>query len=282
MLQALNVETFLPGNLTEDAYVAMAGRRSDGVEDDIRARMAAKFPAVTPRFNASGATDGIVAYAYLQKRLPFVTHFDRMKQPLRFHSAEGDADVQSFGIEDFRSHRPREKDLRRQVSILDYVSREEFVLQLETMLDHIVLARVPRAATLAEALAAVKARIAEPVGRDVQGELDLEERLEIPLLSLFVEREYTELMGRSVLNSGFTTLFVADATQLIRFQLDESGAIVESEAQMEFLNGDHPPPEPRQFLFDGPFLIYLQERKAQQPYFVMWVENAEVLVPAEG
>jgi hypothetical protein len=45
------------------------------------------------------------------------------------------------------------------------------------------------------------------------------------------------------------------------------------------INGDEPPPEPRRFVFDRPFLIYLQQRQAKQPYFVMWVENPEVLVP---
>ena len=142
-----------------------------------------------------------------------------------------------------------------------------------------MLAKIPRVATLAEALAAVEARIARPIGRNVQKKLDLGERLVIPLLSLFVERKYTELIGRTFLNPGFTTLFVADATQLIRFQLDESGATLDAEAAIVALNGDEPPPEPRQFVFDRPFLICLQERQAQQPYFVMWVENPEVLVP---
>ena len=99
------------------------------------------------------------------------------------------------------------------------------------------------------------------------------------MLSLFVDRKYTELIGRTCLNPGFTTLFVADATQLIRFQLDESGAILDAEAGIVMHNGDEPPPEPRRFIFDRPFLLYLQQRQAKQPYFVMWVENPEVLVP---
>jgi hypothetical protein len=219
-----------------------------------------------------------VAYAYLQKRLPFVTSFDRLKQPLRFHAADGEIEVASFGIEDFASHDPREKSLREQVTVLDYVGRDDFVLQLNTQQDRIVLAKIPRAATLAETVATTRARIAQPLGRIVQKKLDIEEPLVIPLLSLFVERRYTEVIGRTVLNPGFSALFVADATQLIRLQLDESGAILEAEGRILLLNGDEPPPEPRRFVFDQPFLIYLQERQAKQPYFAMWVENAEVLV----
>jgi hypothetical protein len=282
MARELNQKVFPRDSLAADVCVAMAGRLSDGILDGIRAQMAAKFPAVTPRLVPTAekaGTDGLVAYAYLQKRLPFVTDFDRLKQPLRFHAADGEADVASFGIEDVASHDRREKSLREQVSVLDYVDRAEFILQLQTRQDNIVLAKIPRVATLAEALAAVEARIARPIGRNVQKKLDLGERLVIPLLSLFVERKYTELIGRTFLNPGFTTLFVADATQLIRFQLDESGATLDAEAAIVALNGDEPPPEPRQFVFDRPFLICLQERQAQQPYFVMWVENPEVLVP---
>ena len=99
----------LDGSATvaEDAYVALAGRLSDGILDGIRSQMTAKFPAVTPRLvPAAGktGTEGLMAYAYLQKRLPFVMDFDRLKQPLRFHAVDGETDVASFGIEEFRSH----------------------------------------------------------------------------------------------------------------------------------------------------------------------------------
>jgi hypothetical protein len=282
MADELNQRAFLRDSLAEDAYVAMAGRLSDGILDDIKAQMAAKFPTFTSRLVPAAEkarTEGLVAYAYLQKRLPFAVDFDRMKQPLQFHAADGETDVASFGIEDFRSHEPREKGLREQVTVLDYVGPDNFVLQLMPQKDTIVLGKIPRAATLAEALAAVQARIAQPLGRDVQKELEVEETLVVPLLSLFIERKYSELIGRTLLNPGFTTQFIGDATQVIRFQLDESGAILEAEAGVMMLNGDVPPPKPRRFVFDRSFLIYLQQRRAKQPYFVMWVENPEVLVP---
>ncbi len=281
MVRELNQRTFPRDSLADDAYVAMAGWLSEGIRDSIRSQMTAKFPAAFPRLvpaEKAGA-DGLVTYAYLQKRLPFLIDFDRLKQPLRFHAADGEPDVACFGIEDFGSHAPREKSLRSQVTVLDYVGPDDFVLQLKPQQDAIVLAKVSRAATLAAALAAVQARIAQPLGRDVQTKLDIEERLVIPLLSLFVERKYTELIGRTLLNPGFTTQFIEDVTQLIRFQLDESGAILDAEAAVMTLNGDEPPPEPRRFVFDRPFLLYLQQRQAKQPYFVMWVENPEVLVP---
>ena len=38
---------------------------------------------------------------------------------------------------------------------------------------------------------------------------------------------------------------------------------------------------PRQFIFDGPFLIYLKQQSSDVPYFAMWIETAEVLEKAE-
>jgi hypothetical protein len=77
------------------------------------------------------------------------------------------------------------------------------------------------------------------------------------------------------------------AKQYIKFQLDESGARLESLAEGKFFalddeDQDRPPERPRQFIFDRPFLLALQQRNAEFPYFVLWIANAELLIPAEG
>jgi hypothetical protein len=55
----------------------------------------------------------------------------------------------------------------------------------------------------------------------------------------------------------------------------------QSDARIAVANGDPPPPtKPRHFVFDRPFLIYLRERQAEQPYLTVWVESPELLVRA--
>jgi hypothetical protein len=39
---------------------------------------------------------------------------------------------------------------------------------------------------------------------------------------------------------------------------------------------------PREFIVDRPFLIVIKRRSAEQPYFVAWIDNAELLVPDTG
>ncbi len=67
-------------------------------------------------------------------------------------------------------------------------------------------------------------------------------------------------------------LFLATALQVLQFKMDRKGAEVSSEAKMEALDGGA-----SHFHFDRPFLIYLKKRGAKHPFFVMWVDNAELL-----
>lgn len=273
----LNAHGFPRSSLSADSYVAIAGLGSDGTVNQIRSEMAKKFPSFPARLVPT-SENAIVAYAFLQKRLPFALSFDRLAKPLNIRETNRVVNVFSFGIQDVASHGPREEELRKQVTVLDYVNDDDFVIRLVTPREYVVLAKVSRNGTLGEMLADVRGRVTRPRGRNVSPELAIEETIAVPLLSLFVEQEYQELMGRTLQNQRFSGLPIVSARQLIHFQLDESGAILESEAELQFLNGDEPPPRPRHFVFDEPFLIYLQESPSQEPYLVMWVENSELMV----
>jgi hypothetical protein len=83
-----------------------------------------------------------------------------------------------------------------------------------------------------------------------------------------------EVIGPEILG---TDLWVSRAIQIIKFRIDETGAVLESEAVMHFDFGA--PAGHREFVFDRPFLIYLIERTADQPYFAAWIENTELMEP---
>jgi len=59
--------------------------------------------------------------------------------------------------------------------------------------------------------------------------------------------------------------------QTIRFRLDRSGAELASEARMPCA------PAATHYVCDRPFLIVMKKRGAERPFFVMWVDNAELL-----
>ncbi|MBI3863479.1 MAG: hypothetical protein HY290_16430 [Planctomycetia bacterium] len=106
------------------------------------------------------------------------------------------------------------------------------------------------------------------------------ESLGVPRIVISVERRFSEIIDRDI---GGTIMHVGEALQTVKFGLDETGALLESEAVLIADNGGggahHSPVGHRKFIFDRPFLIYLIERDADQPYFAAWIETAELLVP---
>jgi hypothetical protein len=271
----LNRFAFPRTDLSADSYIAMAGLIRDGIVADIQTAMAEKFPAVTSRIDLpTGAM--IVAYAYLQKTLPFRTAFDRFAEPLMFHGKTGVSPVGSFGIKAFVDRPGRNEAIKEQVTILDYANDNDFVIRLDTRSDEIILAKIAPRESLSETLDAVQHRIEQRKGDSRRSKLLEEESLVVPIIALNIARDYTEVCGRPLLNDGFTGQRVAVAKQVIRFLLDETGARLESEAEIVD-EDDSEYPKPRQFIFDKPFLVFLREPPATEPYFAMWVENAELL-----
>jgi len=92
--------------------------------------------------------------------------------------------------------------------------------------------------------------------------------LRVPEMVWRIDHRFTELIDKPLVNVGMP---IVEAIQTIQFRLDRSGAAVESEARLA------PKAIPRDFIFDRPFLVYMQKRGAEQPFFVMWVDNDELL-----
>jgi hypothetical protein len=91
-----------------------------------------------------------------------------------------------------------------------------------------------------------------------------------------LEHHFRELEGpdKLLLNPTLRGLYLDTALQRVRFRLDRRGAEVRSEAQV-VLKGLSDGRD--DFHFDRPFLIVMTKRGAKQPFFVMWVDNAEML-----
>jgi hypothetical protein len=77
-------------------------------------------------------------------------------------------------------------------------------------------------------------------------------------------------------------LALLQAVQNIRFQMDEKGVRLRSEAHMSFgCSAEYRPLPKHVMIFDKPFLIMMERKGNSQPYFALWVANPELLVKAE-
>ncbi len=287
--QALNQRLIGADDLDEQSYVAMAGFARDGIVERIRQALREKFDR-EPMIDLEDSGD-ILAYAYLEKALQFGIAFPEFDGPLRFNDGTL---VESFGIY-------AEDPACEQVTVLDYRHQDDFIIRLDTMSprDELLLAKVPPSSTLRKTIDGVLVRATSEArqtairelreaGRDsnlLNPELQAaSETLQIPKIRIDVEHSYEELIGRTVCNPGWEGYYVSKALQAIKFDLDEKGTILRSDAVIEMTVTFSPymiVEERRQFIFDGPFLVCLKEREARYPYLALWVGSSEVLVRHE-
>ena len=150
----------------------------------------------------------------------------------------------------------------------------EFAVDLcrETQPYQIVAACVKRKATLAATLADLEAKIkhsAVPANYSLD-----EDELLVPNMSWRIAHHFHELEGadKIIENGSVAGLYLATAFQEIEFKLNRHGAEIFSTAYMVPADGG-----PKRLHFNRPFLISLKKRDAARPFFVMWVDNAELL-----
>lgn len=94
--------------------------------------------------------------------------------------------------------------------------------------------------------------------------------LMVPEMFWEIDHRFDELIGKVVANAN-PAMPIIEARQAIKFKLDRCGAMLESEAMIAVAA------IPRYFIFNRPFLVYIKKRDSEQPFFVMWVDNAELL-----
>jgi hypothetical protein len=280
LVASLNKKIGDAKDVDADSCLVMSGMVQDGIVKKIRQELDRKFqgqadPDLFDKIEAELPSDGWVGYAYLFRELPFKYPFKRFEKPLLFASAK----VASFGVREVTSWLD-DINMAEQVAVLDYRDANDFVLELEPQdtSERVVLAKVAPAETLQGTIKAVQSRVASTIRAQSKQNLTCGESIVVPVLNFDLLQAYGDLCNKSVTTAGPLkgTPFVL-AMQSIRFRLDERGAILKSEAG-EVKSCDEPEP-PRQFVFDKPFLILLERKDAARPYFALWVDNAELLVP---
>jgi hypothetical protein len=280
MAAALNQHAFAKDCIDEASYVAMAGSVKDKMDQKILAVIQDKFhgafqPRLLPEKYTTGRPQDFVAYACLWKKLSFAVPFERLEDSFTF----GGARVRAFGIGRTKASHD---NMYSQVQILDYQDENDFVVELKTTPegDQLILARVQPQGTLQNTVTAVRHRIARSSQPEPAGTNDV---LIVPRIAFDLLREYTELERRWLVPAGTNVapdLSLLSALQTIKFEMNEKGVELKSEAHMAFGCGrEGEPPRKHIMIFNQPFLVLLERTGARLPYIALWVDNPELLVP---
>jgi hypothetical protein len=268
-------------NLDPGTYFAGTVDHADVAKmtEELRQRFPSAAGPTTPPADVTGT--GLVLFAYLLKSLPFADEFDGNTTPLSFPDDSTKTRVASFGG----------KSARHLVHIADYRTGADFIIELKTESerDVMLLAKIPAESTMQATIDKVLKRVTSPNPLHTRFTLEWEEDLLIPKLSFNIMKSYDELVNAELLDRPFGKgrypEFIRKAEQATAFVLNERGAKLESTFEanivIEDISGpnDEPPPPPkiRKFHFDRPFLVLLREQQSQDPYFAVWIGNAELM-----
>jgi len=280
----LNREDFTKADLNPNCYVAIANFEKNHVEDQIRAALEKVFhgaanPELIPPTPPHPGPYDFVAYAYLFKNLQFPQVFED-NDPLFFNgSTQG---VKSFGFlgDDKDKLAPA---VFRQVNICDYQGPDDFIISLKTgdPRDQLILAKVTPGDTLDGTINAVLARVKSGKAFPAQKR----DNLSIPKLNYDLSKNFKDLEGLTLKPGPHTpvkNLVTTEVKQLVRFQLNEKGAVLQSEAAIAVAGMALARPlDQHDMIFDKPFLILMKQAGASKPYFAMWVGNTSLLLPAK-
>jgi hypothetical protein len=264
--------------LMQEHYYLAAGFYEDGIADRIRREFPARFPKANLPDLPAGPREGALAFAYLEAAIRYEFEFRDSTKPLSFTDSQGQVTpVKAFGI------RPADEDegknsFRGQVKVL-FREGDEFALNLSrnTRPYQVVLARMSRKATLQATLTNLEERIAAAAGKHLDPSLGDGAVLLVPNMHWRIEHHFRELEGRKVRNPGVPSGTVLDRSwQFIALKMDRRGTeIVSGALHGMWFDGA----QPEDFRFDRPYLIVLKKRDGRHPFFVMWVDNAELLQP---
>jgi len=255
-------------DMPKDRYYAVAGRVKDGIVGKIQSEMAAKFPQVKPNLPPMDNDREALAYAYLNDAVKFRTaYFDHERGDDFTDSVGNKTHVTSFGLFDKSREAAVNDTLAHQIEILycrgeDYRPRE-FVLDLDKKSDptQLILACVEPKETLAATWQDVQSKIANWKPAKDEREFGDHDSLAVPNVNYKIQHSFKELDASPLLRT----------MQSIDFRLDRSGAALASEAYIAYAAAG------RHFSFTRPFLIAMRKRGSTEPYFMMWVDNAELL-----
>lgn len=273
-------------DLEKESYFIAAGPVRNGIVEKIDSELQSRFSTAHPPEFELDLQDpnGVLAYAYLTANVRFEVPFRENKDEFIFEDSRGEnTPVKSFGV--WEAYLPRYERMARQIRVLyakgsdpNHPSYDltEFALDLskDTEPYQIVLAIIEPGPTLAETLEVLKQRIADYDRSNSEYEdshtFSDVDQLIVPEMFWRIAHRFQELEGKPFVSKKLIGP-VQLAAQVIEFKLDRNGAILESHAA--FAVGAIP----RYFHFNKPFLLYMRKRDRENPFFVMWVDNAELL-----
>lgn len=266
MVKNLNKGTFNTSYLSEESYYKVCETPSLELKEKIKKALKEKFnetSEIIDEFNWTEHTpEDYFLYVMLKKQFEFPKEFTQLEDST-FRQYKN---VKYFGI-----NTSTDEEVRKQVKALYYNSDEEFAIKLLTKEnDEVIISRGTSKDTFGSIFEEVMEK-SEGYEKGNFGETDI---LKIPNISFHLKEELTELQNKKFQFSNGKDYYIEKAMQTIEFDLDKKGGKIKSEAGMIVnLATSIKPKEPRKFIVDDTFVIFLKEKDKDLPYFAAKISD---------
>lgn len=262
VVENLNKETFRVNDLSDKYFYKKIGTPSISLKKEIEQAIKDKFNEKSDILNdfewENRDPKDFFLYAMLKKEFQFEKAFEELDNG-KFTDYEN---VSYFGIK----KSSESEELRNQVKVLYYNSKDDFAIKLITKQeDEVILCKNPKGNTFNEIYKNITTQESKYKGNKnfQEGEL-----LKVPNIKMNEKTEFTEIQNKSFLFSNGDSYHIEKALQTIQFELDKTGGKIKSEAGMMVkYESAIMIDEIREFAIDDTFAIFLIEKGKDKPYF---------------
>lgn len=264
VVENLNKEEFKEEDLSEESYYKTYGHPSIEFKKQIEEAIKEKFNETSDilddfNWSNSGPNDYFL-YCMLKKEFEFPVAFDKLDKGTFANKYN---DIEYFGLE-----KDSEEQKRNQVQVLYYESDNKFAVKLTTeQNDEVILSKGIEGNTFNEIYNTINEESKKYTGSRIFTEKD---SLKIPNINFDKKQEFKELEGKPFYFSDGSEYYIDKALQTIKFELDNEGGRIKSEAGMmtkEMALALDYNEEERNLHLDDEFSIFLKEKDKEKPYF---------------
>lgn len=260
VINNLNKETFTTKDISEKYFYKKVGIPSLTLKEEIEKAIKEKFNEksdILENFEWDNNPEKYFLYAMLKKEFQFEKTFEEL-QDGKFGIYDN---VKYFGI----NKNNKNEELRNQVIVLYYNSKDDFSIKLKTKQeDEVVLCKKPEGESFNEIYSNILNKANNYTGSKV---LEKGELLKVPNLKINEKTEFSEIENKPFLFANGDSYMISKAIQTIQFELDKTGGKIKSEAGMMLEKSALLVEGNREFSIDNTFAIFLIEKGKNNPYF---------------
>lgn len=266
----LNKGTFTVNDLSEDSYYKIYGRPTLELKAEIEKAIKEKFDEtsdILDDFQWGGRSEkDYFLYSMLKKKFEYPKEFAKLDNG----TFEQYDDVKYFGI-----NGKNKDEVREQIDVLYYNSEDDFALKIKTKGNDEIIVSVGNKEN--NFLDIYNSIMSESAKYEEGKNLRNGDTFKMPYITFDLKEQITEVENKPFSFSNGDSYIIDKALQTIKFELDEKGGKIKSEAGISMKVTSVRPQEPRRFEVDQTFTIFLIEQGRALPYFAAKISDITVV-----